>query len=175
MKNTMISPYLHSELTGYMDSSGLSVREMAAKCGLTYNYMRRVINGQIFPRRKTLHEICNATGIDFPRTLDAVLREKAKVQGEFVTQEFDAGRGVNFNEFPPADPELAYLTQFWPDIGPADRKEILAYARFRYRETRGRWLRENKTKLTEKQRGDWIEAGWGEFLIEVDSDMPIVE
>ena len=75
MKTKVVSPSLHRELTAYMDREGLTVRQMSALLGLSYNYLRRVINGELFPRRQTVLVICRKTGIDFQRVWRAVLEE----------------------------------------------------------------------------------------------------
>jgi transcriptional regulator with XRE-family HTH domain len=79
-KAKVVSPSLHRELTAYMDREGLTVRQMSDLLGLSYNYLRRVINGELFPRRQTVLEICKKTGIDFKNVWSAILQEKVAQQ-----------------------------------------------------------------------------------------------
>lgn len=59
-KMTDLSKMIESAL----EEKGISVRELALKVGVTYEYMRLVVRGGRVPKRPTLINICRELGLD---------------------------------------------------------------------------------------------------------------
>jgi transcriptional regulator with XRE-family HTH domain len=52
-------------MTEIISETGYTIREMAEKTGLSYGYMRRIVNGTVIPNRDALKRLCDGLGLDF--------------------------------------------------------------------------------------------------------------
>jgi hypothetical protein len=68
MKNEPLpvkSPYLAHKMTDVMAETGLGIGGLTKKTGLSYGYMRRIVNGTVIPNRDALKRICDGLELDF--------------------------------------------------------------------------------------------------------------
>lgn len=59
------SPYLYHKMADIISRTGMSIQELADKTGLSYGYMRRIVNGSVLPNRDALKRMCDGLGLDF--------------------------------------------------------------------------------------------------------------
>ena len=59
------SPHLYHKLADIISRTGMSIQELAEKTGLSYGYMRRIVNGSVLPNRDAMRRMCEGLGLDF--------------------------------------------------------------------------------------------------------------
>ena len=52
-------------MTEIIGQTKLSVKELAAKCNISYGYMRGIVAGTVLPNRNALTQLCDGLGLDF--------------------------------------------------------------------------------------------------------------
>jgi transcriptional regulator with XRE-family HTH domain len=67
MKTPMpvISPYLERLWNRVLLEKGWNAKQLANESGISYGYVRKIVNGTIIPSRNALRRMCAATGQDF--------------------------------------------------------------------------------------------------------------
>jgi transcriptional regulator with XRE-family HTH domain len=68
MKNEALpvkSTFLMHKMTEVVAKTGFTIHEMADKTGLSYGYMRSILNGTVIPNRDAMKRLCDGLGLDF--------------------------------------------------------------------------------------------------------------
>lgn len=61
----VLSPYLEKLWNQVLAEKGWNAKQLAEASGVSYGYVRKIINGTLIPSRDALRRMCAATGQDF--------------------------------------------------------------------------------------------------------------
>jgi len=85
----VISQYLKTIWNNALAEKGWSVKELADKARVSYNYCRQIVNGTRIPARNPLFRMCKAAGLDFPSVWEQLQSEQElpdiPIGGEGIT------------------------------------------------------------------------------------------
>ena len=56
---------LAQSLVERMNAQDLTIKDVAARSGLTYEHIRKLVKGEAYPSRLALHELCRVLSLDF--------------------------------------------------------------------------------------------------------------
>jgi transcriptional regulator with XRE-family HTH domain len=78
------SSYLQNKMTEVIGKTGFSIQELADKTGLSYGYMRRIVNGTVIPNRDALKRLCDGLGLDFATEWEATRVRSQDAAGKVI-------------------------------------------------------------------------------------------
>jgi len=120
MQPKIVSGKLARRLSERLDDGDLpevTLRDLAKKLGVSYEYVRRVVRGEALPASPRLKKIATELGLD-QAELES-LAEQDRVQKKFPGI-------VPQPEKLPADMNL--MRQLWDDLGKAEREDLIFIA-----------------------------------------------
>lgn len=94
-----------------LDSKGLSLRDLAIKVGISYEYMRMIVRGDRVPQKVTLLSICRALDLDCDEALRLSRLQRMQATPEDVTAALP--------------PRLRKIAELWVDLTDAQREYVL--------------------------------------------------
>src|SRR5215471_16323240 len=56
---------LAQSLVARMNERDITIKDLAARSGLTYEHIRKLVKGEAYPSRLALREVCRALALDF--------------------------------------------------------------------------------------------------------------
>jgi transcriptional regulator with XRE-family HTH domain len=93
---------LASALVDRMNELELSIKDVAARSGLTYEHIRKLVKGEAYPSRLALQELCDVLALDQPAMDQLAIADRLEHKYGGIPHAL-AGR----------HPELSLLARWW--------------------------------------------------------------
>ena len=93
---------LASALVDRMNELELSIKDVAARSGLTYEHIRKLVKGEAYPSRLALQELCEVLALDQPAMDQLAIADRLEHKYGGIPHAH-AGR----------HPELSLLARWW--------------------------------------------------------------
>jgi transcriptional regulator with XRE-family HTH domain len=110
--NTHIAGRLARALSERMNELELSIRDVAASSGLTYEHVRKLVKGEAYPSRLALRELCRVLTLDWAQLDQLAIADRLEKKYGGIPHAL-AGR----------HPELSLLAPWW-DLLTAEQRQM---------------------------------------------------
>jgi len=105
---------LAQRLRESMEAQDLSLREVADTVGITYEHVRKAVNGEVIPSKLALKAICSALNLPFEELYKLSKRQSVRNKYADVLSELT---GKN--------PELQPIEDIWDDLTPGHKEDLV--------------------------------------------------
>jgi transcriptional regulator with XRE-family HTH domain len=93
---------LAKALTERMNELDLTIRQVAAKTGMSYEHIRKLVKGATHPSRLALHEVCRVLGLNLKAITNLAVADRIEKKYGGIPHELQGDH-----------PELSLLSPWW--------------------------------------------------------------